>query len=134
MWDGSEHGWQLVLFDHNVSFVEFHFSESGPNEKERKAAIEFHEPIRENPKLIDECPGFAIAKPFGEEKLQHLHQLQREYNLKLTIVEIPAGDYSVRNPDGYFQSWLLWPGIKYREPIIKKMLDHGVKIVNDTLD
>lgn len=134
MWDGAESGWQLVRYDTPVYLVEFHFDQTGPTDSERLAAAEFHAPIREDGRLIDGCPGFAIAAPISAPRISHLHQLQIEHQLELTIVEIAPGDCLVISPNGFHYCWLLSPGIEYRKPIVRKMLDAGLNVVDRHLD
>lgn len=133
MWDGSEPGWKLIRYPEEVFLVEFHFDESGPNDSEFQAVLEFVGTLpTETPERARErlrgCDGIGLAKPFTKAELEKLEARRQEFDLKLTIDIIATDDYLTLTPSGLPFNWI--PLRRYRRPVIQRMLAAGAPIVS----
>jgi len=137
MWNGSEPGWKLIQYTHQVFLVEFNFDESGPTRSEFPAIVEFvgsfpHESEDQMWERLRGCSGIGIAKPLGPPEMNRLRTYQRENNLNLTVCTINPDDYLVLTPNGNHYGWIAFP--HYRRRVIKRMIDADVQVVSGDLE
>ena len=136
MWDGSQPGWKLIQYDTDVFLVEFNFDETGPTRSEIPAIIEFigtfHEESEDQMwERLRGCSGIGLGKPLGRTELNRLQTRQRESDLKVTVCTIGPDDYLVLSPDGHHFDWINF--LRYRRPVIERMIDAGVLVVSGQL-
>jgi len=137
MWDGSEEDWKLIQYDSSVFLVEFNFNESGPNRREFQSVVEFigllpNENETEAWERLRECSGIGKAAPLGPSRMKLLRQHESENDLNLTVLCIEPIDHLVLTPNGLHYNWLTRPEL--RSPVVAKMLESGVDVVQEHLD
>jgi hypothetical protein len=137
MWNGTQSGWKLIVYDSPVYLVEFRFDDSGPNRREFLSVVRYVGPLPDETEnemweRLRECTGIAIAAPLGPTQMELLRQDEAENALDLTVHTIDKGDYLVLTPDGLHQNWLDDP--QARLPVVMKMLEAGVDTIYGHLD
>ncbi len=137
MWDGSEPGWNLIRYDTDVYLVEFNFDESGPARSDIPVIAEFVGKLPEESEdqmweRLRGCSGIGLAKPLGRNEMNRLQARQRENDVKVTFCTIGPDDYLVLAPDGNHYGWMNL--LRYRRPVVERMLNAGVPVVSGHLE
>lgn len=137
MWDGSQSGWKLIQYTHQVFFAELNFDESGPTRSEFPAVFKLVGPFPDETydqmwERLRGCTGIGLPSPIGPLGMGRLRAFQLENNLNLTVCTIDPDDYLVLAPSGHHFGWMALQN--YRKSVIERMLDAGVPVVSGRLE